>query len=339
MKKKVIFVIVLVIVIAAIVVVNNLRNTPYGKLDAKAAVILTAMGNQSGYDKNISVQENRVTNDKNAALLGSKPVKMSNLENISIPGPAGPIPARIYAPREGILPVIIYYHGGGWVLGSLDAYDSLCSRLAAKTGAMVISIDYRLAPEHKFPAAVNDAYAALLYVKENAQKLNADTARIAVAGDSAGGNIAAVVSMMARDKNGPAITCQILLYPVTDLTRTNTASYNNFAKGFFLTKADMEEFIKMYTPDPADRKNPYASPLLATNFDKLPPALVITEQFDVLRDEGEAYADKLAQANVPVKKQRYDGIIHAFVSVDLIFGQANEAMELIAATLQKEFKK
>jgi acetyl esterase len=199
-------------------------------------------------------------------------------------------------------------------------------------------VDYRLAPEHKFPAAINDAYAALLYVYQNAESLKGDLLHIAVVGDSAGGNLAAVVAQMAKDKQGPAIACQVLIYPVTNIAETNTESYRKFSSGYILTQSDMQAFISLYTPDKKDRMNPYASPLLAKDFKNLPPAIIITDQFDVLRDEGESYASKLEAAGVLVKKKRYEGVIHGFVSADRFLNQANDAIDMIATTLKKFYR-
>ena len=199
-------------------------------------------------------------------------------------------------------------------------------------------MDYRLAPEHKFPAAVDDAYAALLYIHQNAAGFNGDPLHIAVAGDSAGGTLAAVVAQMARGKRGPAIAFQVLIYPVTNISDTNTESYRDFHEGYILTRSDMMEFISLYAPDRKDRVNPYASPLLAVNFKDLPPALVITDQFDVLRDEGEAYANKLEATGIAVKRKRYEGVVHGFVSCDRLLSQADDATDLISSALKDAFQ-
>jgi len=199
----------------------------------------------------------------------------------------------------------------------------------------VVSVDYRLAPENPFPAAVDDAYAALQWVSENAESLGGDPSRIAVAGDSAGGNLSAVVSLRARDRNGPKVSCQALIYPATDPSSLDTQSQNDFATGFLLTKEGLEWFRSQYLPRPEDRVDPYASPLLAPDHSNLPPAVVITAQFDPLRDEGEAYAEKLRQAGVPVEVVRYESMIHGFVSFLGIVDQAAEALDLIGTRVKQ----
>ena len=336
------------IIIAALVFVlyawiSHLQNTPQGKLDPRVALIVHFMGSPSAdsYRTDLSAPENRrIIANKYEFLSHGFAKKVASVQNIIIPDTAGDIPARVYTPKgTGPFPIIVFYHGGGWVLGTLDESDNLCKALANKTSAVVISVDYRLAPEHVFPAAVDDAYTALVYISKNASRFDADASRIAVAGDSAGGNIAAVVSQMARDKKGPDIDCQILIYPVTDLSRTDSYTYNKYQKGFFLTRGDMQSFISLYTPNPKDRANPYASPLCAQNFSSLPPALIITAEFDVLRAGGELYAKKLSDSGVAVKLSPYSGVFHGFVSVDSILKQSDMAVDEISALLKTTFAK
>jgi acetyl esterase len=198
---------------------------------------------------------------------------------------------------------------------------------------VVVAVDYRLAPEHKFPAAVDDSYAATLWVAANAGALGVDPRRIAVGGDSAGGNLAAVVSLKCRDEAGPALALQVLVYPVTNLASFDTGSYRAFAEGYNLTRAEMEWFRASYLDRPEDGKHPHASPLLAANLSGLPPALVITAECDPLRDEGEAYAKRLEQAGVPVTCTRYPGMIHPFFSMPGALTQARKAIEQVAAAI------
>ncbi len=248
------------------------------------------------------------------------------------------MPVRVYTPEAGgPFPAVIFYHGGGWAQGSVDTHDGLCRIIAKKSGAVVVSVEYRLAPEHVYPAAVNDAYAALLWVAAEGKRLKVDPARIAVAGDSAGGNLAAVVCLMARDRGGPPIAFQALIYPGVNSADLDTESYKMFARGYRLDKSSVEKFIGMYLPDRKDRGAPYASPFLAPSHRRLPPALVITAAFDVLRDEGEAYAKKLAGAGVPARAVRYPGMIHGFVSAPRLLPQAGQATDEIAASLRKAF--
>ena len=253
-----------------------------------------------------------------AVFRSPEAVALPRVEELSIPGPGGAIPARLYAPgKDAKLPALVYFHGGGWVIGSLDTHDDLCRRLARASGCMVVSVDYRLAPEHKFPAAVDDALAATRWVAANAARIGADPARLAVGGDSAGGNLAAAVCLLARDQGGPALRYQLLIYPVT--TRDFTLpSYKAFGEGFVLTAKGMEWFWNHYLRAPNDALDFRASPLLAKSLRGLPPALVATAEYDVLRDEGEQYAARLKQDGVPVRPVRYAGMIHIFATMSVV---------------------
>ena len=232
---------------------------------------------------------------------------------------AAGVPIRIYRPSaQDNLACIVFYHGGGWVIGDLETHDAPCRRLANATGAIVVAVDYRLAPEHPFPAAQDDCYTATCWVANNAANLNIDPSKIAVAGDSAGGNLAAVVSLRARDENGPKIAHQLLIYPATDAAM-NTQSFTDNADGYMLTRESMAWFWQNYLgTDPADagnQTNPLASPLMAKSLENLPPATVITAEFDPLRDEGEAYGAKLKAAGNETQVVREDGLIHGFISL------------------------
>ncbi len=256
---------------------------------------------------------------------------LRSIENLRIPGPLGEIPVRVYTPDSPTpRPAMVYFHGGGWVICDLDTHEVVCSAIAHRAGAVVVSVDYRLAPEHKFPAAVTDAYAATAWVSANAARLGIDATRIAVGGDSAGGNLAAVVSLKSRNENGPAIALQALIYPVTDLSSMATPSYREFAEGHQLSKAVMEWFRDHYLASPADAANPYASPLLAPDLRELPPAVILTAECDPLRDEGEAYGKRLAEAGVPVTCSRYAGMIHPFFSLSGAIPRALDAIQQIA---------
>jgi acetyl esterase len=260
-------------------------------------------------------------------MLGGEPVPLGRVEDASVPGPGGEIPLRIYAAEEaGILPGLIYFHGGGWVFGNLDTHDALCRALAKESGAVVISVDYRLSPESRFPAAVEDSYAATLWVAANAERLGIDPTRITVGGDSAGGNLATVVAMRCRDSKGPALARQLLLYPVTNLSSFDTGSHQELAEGYFLTRSAMQWFTGYYLASNDQSRDPEASPLLAQNLNGLPPALVITAEFDPLRDEGEAYGERLEQAGVPVTMKRYPGMIHGFISMLGVLSGGREAV-------------
>jgi acetyl esterase len=220
------------------------------------------------------------------------------------------VPVRVYVPEgEGPHPALVYFHGGGWVLGDLDTHDPTCRALTNATECMVVSVDYRRAPEHPFPTPLEDCYTALEWVFEDADTMQIDPENVAVGGDSAGGNLAAAVSLLARDRDGPSIARQALVYPVTDHA-FDTPSYEENAEGYLLEKADMEWFWDHYLDDEVDGQNPYASPLQARDLAGLPPATVLTCGFDPLRDEGAAYANRLETAGVPVEHVNYDDCIH-----------------------------
>jgi acetyl esterase len=229
----------------------------------------------------------------------------------------------------------VYFHGGGWVTGNVDAYDPTCRSLANAAGCVVVSVDYRLAPEHKFPAAPEDCYAAVQWVAASAAEFGGDPSRLAVGGDSAGGNLAAVVSHMARDRGGPPLAFQLLVYPVTD-HHFGTVSYQQNGDGYLLTRDSMVWFWNHYLEKEADGTSPLASPLRCTNLANLPPAFVITAEFDPLRDEGEAYGKCLTSAGVATTVKRYDGMIHGFFSLG-VFDQGRQAIKDAAAALQNAF--
>ena len=254
----------------------------------------------------------------------------------TIPGPdGGELTVRFYwPPGEGPFGVCLYFHGGGWVLNNIDTHDDLVRRLAAASGCVFVSVDYRLAPEHKYPAAIEDGYAALQWVAQNAAELNVDPARIAVCGDSAGGNIAAVLCLMTRDRGGPPIKAQVLIYPITDCD-FDRPSYRDNADGYFLTAQQMKWFWNHYVSSPEQMLEPYASPLRAASLSGLPTATILTAEFDPLRDEGEAYAFALSSAGVPVTQHRYDGLIHAFVKRVDQFDAALEAIREVGEVLRR----
>jgi len=244
-----------------------------------------------------------------------------------IPGPDGDLPVRIYTPSTSgdRMPAIIYFHGGGFVLGNLDSHGHVCRELSAQVGATVISVDYRLAPEHPFPAAINDAYSALCWVAECAKELKIDETKISIAGDSAGANLAAVSAMRARDENGPKINFQLLIYPPADLSRESESRKDN-AEGYFLTSEMLAWFYKFYLPAGVASDHPWVSLSYAENLTNLPPTLVITAEYDPLRDEGETLASQLKQAGVDVELVRFDGAIHGFFGPATSIGRTALAM-------------
>jgi acetyl esterase len=276
---------------------------------------------------------------ENFGTVGPEPIppEVGRVEDRAIPGPAGELPVRIYTPEgAGPFPLIVFFHGGGFVLCGLDSHDALARSLCNGAGAVVVSVDYRLAPEARFPAAPEDCYAATCWAVDNAAELGADAARVAVAGDSAGGNLAAVVSLIAKERGGPDLAHQLLIYPVTsnDLT---TPSYEENAEDYFLTREMMRWFWHHYLEREQDGANPLASPLRAEDLTGLPAATVITAELDPLRDEGEAYARRLEEAGVPTHLVRYDGVIHGFVSMYAIIDKGREALDLGCQRLRESW--
>lgn len=269
------------------------------------------------------------------ARAGSAP-EIARTEDRTIPGPHGDIPVRIYTP-EGTtpLPVVVYFHGGGWVLGSIASHDTSCRSIANASGAIVISVDYRLAPESKFPKPLDDAFAAAEWIAENAESFGGDSQRMAIAGDSAGGNLATVVSMRARDAGSPRILFQVLVYPVIDYN-FDTPSYIQNAEGYALTRAVMIWFWGHYLNNADEGQNPLCSPMRAPDLSGLPPALIITAEFDPLRDEGEAYAKRLIESGVPVEYTCYDGMIHTFFGIAGL-DKAKEALGQVGRALKEAF--
>jgi acetyl esterase len=266
--------------------------------------------------------------------LGCPEEEVAQVDTRVIPGPVE-IPVRVYRPSLATdLPALMFFHGGGFVLCNLDTHDRTCRSLANASGCVVVSVDYRLAPEHKFPAAAEDAYNATRYVAEHANEFGIDPRRLAVGGDSAGGTLATVVALMARDRGGPALKFQLLVYPVTDFTEHGTQSQRDYGKGYFLDDELMDWFADQYFATEADRHLPYGSPLKADLRD-LPPAMVMTAECDPLRDQGEAYAEKLRRAGVSVELKRYDGMIHPFLSLAGIVEAGGEAIRDSAAAVRQ----
>jgi acetyl esterase len=269
------------------------------------------------------------------------PPEIGVVRNLAADGPGGPIPLRVYRPA-GVaagapLPALVYFHGGGWVIGDLDTHDVQCRQLTAEAGITVVAVDYRLAPEHKFPAAVDDAWAATRWLVAHGPELGVDARRLAVGGDSAGGNLAAVVALLARDAGAPAIALQVLVYPVTDLG-AESPSYSAFAEGYMLTRESMRWFINHYLKSRSEAQDWRASPIRAASLAGLPPALVVTAGYDPLRDEGAAYAARLTEAGVPVDYVCYGGMIHGFMPMGRLIDTGNRALAHVAATLRQALR-
>ena len=275
----------------------------------------------------------RATVEGFGALGAGEPPALASVADHTVDGPHGPIPVRIYTPTAPSGVGIVYLHGGGWVSGSVNAWDGLCRRLAATANAVVASVDYHLAPEHPFPGPLDDCHAALAWFVDRAGDFGVDPARVAIAGDSAGGNLSAAVALVARDR-GPDLVAQVLVYPVTDAA-CDTPSMAANGEGYLLTAAAMRDMWAMYlggwardvAPGDAD---PLAAVLRHPDLAGLPPALVMTAEFDPLRDEGEAYAARLAEAGVPTTVRRFDGMIHGFFGMYEIVGESGEAIALAA---------
>ena len=262
------------------------------------------------------------------------PAPVLDVHNLETKAASWSIPLRVYRPTDGVLPAFIYFHGGGWVVADLDTHDVVCRQIAAQAGVAVIAVDYRLAPEHRFPAAVDDAWNATQWIAAHAAELAINPKRMAVGGDSAGGGLAAVVALLARDSRTLRLTLQVLVYPVMEL-RADTDSYSKYAEGYFLTRATMKWFIAQYAPTAEAIDDWRASPLRAPWVHGVAPALVIAAECDPLVDEGEAYARRLKGARVPVDYHRLDGMIHGFLTMGGKIDAANHAVSMIAEALRR----
>jgi acetyl esterase len=306
---------------------------------AKAFLDRVAVAGRPSYHLLPPAEARREYSESRRYVQPPKP-DVASLVDRSIPGPQGPVPIRYYRPAgskpDDVLPVLIYLHGGGWTIGDLETHDTLCRELANRTPCAVVAVDYRMGPEHKFPAALDDCVAATRWVAGQAADLGIDTARIAVGGDSAGGNLATVVALTLRDGGGPSLRFQLLVYPATDQF-LDTPSHVAFADNYLLTHDNILYFRANYLRGPEDYGDWRASPLKAADLSRLPPTLIITAGFDPLRDEGKAYAEALATAGVPVTYTCYDGMIHGFFMMGGIMEAANQAVREAAAALAQAF--
>ena len=279
-----------------------------------------------------SLEEMRRLQVVEARFYG-EPEKVEAVRDVDAAGPAGSVRVRLYVPDASPPhPAVMFVHGGGWALGSVALSDTLCRALCRASRMLIASVDYRLAPEHPFPAGLDDAYSALGWLDANAEEIGAIPGKLAVCGDSAGGNLSAAVALMARDRRGPELALQVLIYPALDPTLSET-SMATLSSGYGLTRADMQYFWELYLTSPDDGSNPYASPLRATNLSGVAPALVITAEYDPLVDEGKRYAAQLRDAGVPVRLTRYPGMIHGFVSYLGRIEAAKSAVDQCAGAL------
>lgn len=281
------------------------------------------------------VAEARVAFASRQAAAQGEPPLVGQAIDRTLAAPDRRIPARVYRPPGGedaVLPVYVHFHGGGWVFGDLDSHDVFCRFLCRRSGVLVISVDYRLAPEHPYPAALDDAWESVLWVAANGDELGADAGRLAVGGDSAGGTLAATVCRRARDEGGPDVRFQVLIYPVTDMT-LSLPSMTELAEGYNFTRDAMAWFRDLYLPDEASWRDPDASPLFAEDLGGLPPALIVSAGFDPLRDDARAYADALTAAGVAAEHVRYGGMIHGFLNMPAVLDDGREATARVARTI------
>lgn len=285
----------------------------------------------------LSVEQARQADLASIRAGAGSPEPVAQIIDRPIPGPAGDLPIRLYRPEgDGLFPTLIYFFGGGWTLGTIDTSDGICRSLTNAVPCMVISVGYRLAPEHKFPAAVQDCYAATRWVATHAKEINADVSRLAVGGDSAGGNLAAAVTLLAREQGGPRLLYQLLVYPSTDYL-SDTPSLQENVDPYLFNKTSVAWYWDQYLATPEDGKHPLASPLQAKDLRELPPALVITAEYDPIRDQGEHYAERLKQAGVCVELTRYEGMIHGFFAMAGTLDGGKRAIVQAADRLQKAF--
>ena len=320
------------------------------EMDSDMAKVITKLGTLGGKSiETLTPQEARqqpLPGDAVKAVLqdegkSAQPPQVAKIDNRTVPGPGGDIPVRVYTPEgTGPFPALVYIHGGGWVIASIDAYDVSARALAKQAKCVVVSVGYRLAPEHPFPAAPEDCYAATQYVMGHPGEFGIDASKVAVGGESAGGNLSTVVCMMAKQRGGKMPVHQLLVYPVTD-DAFDTESYAENDKAVPLNADMMRWFWKYYLAKPSDGDNPLASPLRATKqqLQGLPPATVITDQIDPLRSEGKAYADKLKEAGVATDYRNYDGVTHEFFGMAAVVGDAKQAEAFAADRLRSAFGK
>jgi acetyl esterase len=306
---------------------------------AEQVLALVRMAQRPAFETGTAAQARAMYREGRAAV-SPEPPDVASVRDLTAPGPGGAIPMRLYrgaGTGDGPLAVLMFFHGGGWVIGDIDTHDVVCRRLANAAGCAVVSVDYRLAPEHKFPAAVEDCIAATLWVAAEAAALGLDGTRMALGGDSAGGNLAAVVALHARDNGGPALRLQLLIYPATEFAMSHP-SHETRGEGYLLTHSTMKWFRNAYLRSDADIADWRASPLRAPDLSRLPPAYVITAGFDPLSDEGAAYADRLRAAGVAVHHAHLPGQIHGFMTMGKLIPAADGATTEAGKALQAAFQ-
>jgi len=324
-------------VVSPLDVTSSTRQDPEARVDPQARDVIAYLSSLGlpPIDRIPPTEARRQYREVRATLRPPAPV-LHDVRDLHADGKGGPIPLRLYRPSEGVLPVFVFFHGGGWVVGDLDTHDVVCRQIARDAGAAVIAVDYRLAPEHPFPAASDDAWSATTWIAAHADALAIDPARIAVGGDSAGAGLAAVVALMARDSRKLRLALQVLVYPVVDL-RAESVSYSKYAEGYLLTRSAMRWYIAQYAPTPEVINDWHASPLLAPWVHSVAPALFIVAELDPLIDEGDAYARRLKGARVPVDYHVVPGMVHGFLTMGGKVDAANQATATIAAALRRAF--
>jgi acetyl esterase len=296
-------------------------------LDAQSRALLAVLTAGTPPVESLTPAQARRASQERRARAQVPDVPVASVEDLTAAVATVDLPVRVYRPLLDVaLPVVVFFHGGGWVLCDLDSHDVLCRTLARQTGCVVVSVAYRLAPEHRWPTAAEDAFAATCWVVEHAFELGVDPGRVAVMGDSAGGNLAAVVALMARDRGGPVLSFQSLMYPITDHDFTSK-SYRNSHDGCYVTRSAMEWYWAHYLEHPDDGRHPYASPLRAADLTGLPPAYVLTAEHDPLRSEGAAYAARLAAAGVPTVHRDVAGVFHGFLSLAHLLDAGSSALQ------------
>ena len=308
------------------------------KLDPQARALLERVAAAKAPPlHSLSAPEARRVYRESRAALAPPPIEVEEVRELSIPGPAGPLRSRLYRSAKGGTPAcVVYFHGGGFIYGDIDTHDAVCRGIAVHGGCAVVSVDYRLAPENKFPAAVEDSFAATAWVAANAATLGFDPQKIVVAGDSAGGNLAAVSALAACERGAPQIAMQVLVYPTTDFF-AESESLARFAEGHLLTRASIRWVKRTYLREERDAADWRASPLRASDVSRLPPAYIVTAGFDPLQDEGRAYADRLAGAGVSVTWECFEGQVHGFLLMGGVMAAAGHAIQRIGQMLRMRF--
>jgi len=320
---------------------TNNRSADETLLDTQSRAILDAVeAADAPHFLDLSPAELRQGHEQFFLPLSLKDKAVADVEERTISGPDSNIRLRIYSPKNtpgsglgGTLPVMVFFHGGGMMVGSLELYDTICQRLCERSGVIIVSVDYRLAPEHKFPCAIDDCYRALQWTAENAQSFGGNPKRLAVGGDSAGGMLAAVMTQMCRDQSGPKLEFQLLIYPAVG-KRREYGSYSEFANGYFGEPSQLAWFYAQFLTSPEQMNDPRVSPILAGDFSSLPPAFVLTAGYDILRDEAEHYAELLSHAGVQVDLHRYESSFHPFLNAAGVVDVGKQAIDECAQKLR-----